>query len=164
MRCRGYARAAAIALAALGCASGSAREGARESAAIQDFAMRARVERVAVGQSAVEAHAILGRDPVHRPGHPAEPFPSPLRQVSLETPTGDSLRIEVYVVAARSAEGCPDVQVDDVPVVFRDGVVAARGWEAVEAGWRSWGGSLEALRRIRDTHRCDAPFAASAPQ
>jgi hypothetical protein len=47
------------------------------------------------------------------------------------------------VVAARSAEGCPDVHVEDAPVVFRDGVVAARGWEAVEADWRGWGGSLE---------------------
>jgi len=150
----------AIALAALGCAS----ETPRVSAAIQDFAMRARVERVAIGQSAVDAHAILGRDPVERPGHPSEPFPTPLRAVALETAASGSLWIELYVVAARAAEGCPDVHVEDVPVVFQGGVVVARSWEAVEANWRSWGGTLESLRRVRDTWRCDAPPAAGAAQ
>ncbi len=154
-------RVLATALAALGCASDAPRETPRDAPAIQDFAMRERVERVAIGQTAEQAHAILGRDPVQRPGHPAKPFPSPLRTISLDTRAGESLRIEVYVVAARPAEGCPDVHIEDVPVVFRDGVVAARSWEEVEASWRSWGGSLETLRRVRDTHQCDAPRAES---
>jgi hypothetical protein len=154
----------AIALAGLACASGRPREFAREPGAIQDFAMRARVERVAIGQSAQEAHAILGGDPVQRPGHPANPFPSPLRAVAVATPTGQTLRIELYVVAARSAEGCPDVRIEAEPVVFRDGRVAARGWESVEASWRSWGGSLEGLRSVRDTYQCDEPPPASAPR
>jgi hypothetical protein len=147
----------AIALAVLGCASDPARETPRSRAAIQDFAMRARVERVAIGQSAEQAHAILGRDPVERPGHPSEPFPSPLRSLALQTPTGRPLHVELYVVTARAAEGCPDVHVEDAPVVFRDGVVAARSWEAVEADWRSWGGSLAALRDARDTSQCEYP-------
>jgi hypothetical protein len=154
--------ALAIALAALGCASRSAIAPRHGFAAIHDFAMRARVERVAVGQTTDEARAILGREPVHKPGHPDDPFPSPVRAFTLEPKRGDALRIELYVVAARAAEGCPDVQIEDVPVVFRGGAVAARGWEAVEAGWRAWGGTLAALRSARDTHRCDAPAALSA--
>jgi len=152
----------AIALAALGCASDSARETARPRSAIQDFEMRARVDRVTVGQSAAEARAILGRDPVERPGHPSDPFPTPLRALALETPAGGAVQIELYVVAARAADGCPDVHVEDVPVVWLDGVVAARSWEAVEASWRSWGGTLESLRGVRDTWRCEAPEAAEA--
>ena len=123
--------------------------------------MRARVERVAIGQTAAQAHAILGRDPVERPGHPGEPFPTPLRTLALETPTGGSLRLELYVVAARAArEGCPDVHVEDAPVVFLDGVVAAHSWQVVEASWRGWGGTLESLRRVRDTWRCEEPTGA----
>jgi hypothetical protein len=156
-------RSVLLAIAALGCASEPAREAARASAAIQDFAMRARVDRVAIGQTAEQAHAILGRHPVERPGHPSEPFPTPLRAVAMKTATG-SLQIELYVVAARAAEGCPDVHVEDVPVVFLDGVVAARSWEAVEASWRGWGGTLESLRRVRDTWRCDARATAGAAQ
>jgi hypothetical protein len=154
----------AIALAAFGCASEPVREAPRASAAIQDFEMRARIERVAIGHSTAEARAILGRDPVERPGHPSEPFPTPLRALALSTPTGGSLQIELYVVAARAAAGCPDVHVEDVPVVFLDGVVAARSWEAVEANWRGWGGTLESLRRVRDTWRCDAPSGEGAAQ
>ena len=101
---------------------------------------------------------------MQRPGHPDEPFPSPRRAISVATPTGESLRIELYVVGARSAEGCPDVHVEDAPVVFQSGVVAARSWEEVEARWRGWGGSLEALRHVRDTYQCDRAPAASAPQ
>jgi hypothetical protein len=153
-----------IALAALACASGRPRALARDPAAIQDFAMRARVGRVATGQSAEQARAILGTDPVQRPGHPSDPFPSPRRSISVATPTGESLRIELYVVGARSAEGCPDVHVEDAPVVFHDGVVAAKSWEDVEARWRGWGGSLESLRHLRDTYQCDdVPPTASAP-
>ena len=154
----------AIALAALGCASEQARETPRPDAAIQDFEMRARIDRIAIGQSAGEARAILGRDPVERPGHPSDPFPTPLRALALATPTGGSLQMELYVVAARAATGCPDVHVEDVPVVFLDGVVAARSWETVEANWRGWGGTLESLRRVRDTWRCDAPSGAEAAQ
>jgi len=123
--------------------------------------MRARVERIAPGQSEAAARAILGRDPVERPGHPGDPFPSPLRALALETPSGP-LRIETYVVLARAAEGCPDVHVEDVPVAFRAGAVAARGWQEVEANWRAWGGSLEALRDARDTYRCSQPHDAGA--
>jgi hypothetical protein len=153
----------AIALIALGCAS---HEPALASGpgAIQDYAMRARVARLAVGQSAQEAHAILGREPVQRPGHPDDPFPSPRQAISVATPTGETLRIELYVVGARSAEGCPDVHVEDAPVVFQNGAVAALGWEEVEARWRGWGGSLESLRRVRDTYQCDlAPSASAQP-
>jgi len=153
----------AIALAAVACASKPTLE-LGEPLVIQDFAMRARVERVAVGQSAEQAHAILGGNPVQRPGHPTEPFPSPRRAISVATPTGESLRIELYVVGARGAEGCPDVHVEDAPVVFRNGVVAARSWEEVEAQWRGWGGSLEALRHVRDTYQCEETPTASAPQ
>jgi len=154
----------AIALAALGCASQPARVAPR-TGAIQDFAMRERVERVAIGQSAEQAHAILGRDPVERPGHPGDPFPTPLRTLALQAPGGRPLEIELYVVGARAAEGCPDVHVEDAPVVFLDGVVAARSWESVEAGWRGWGGSLEALRDVRDTSQCEyaPPAEVEAP-
>lgn len=150
----------AIALAALGCASERAREAPGAAAAIPDFAMRARVARVAPGQTAAQAHAILGRDPVERPGHPGEPFPTPLRTFALTTPAGGELQLELYVVTARAASGCPDVHVEDVPVAFAGGVVVAHGWQAVEAGWRDWGGTLDSLRRVRDTRRCDAPTAA----
>jgi hypothetical protein len=154
----------AIALVVLGCAARSRPALASEPGAIQDFAMRARVARLAVGQSAQEAHAILGREPVQRPGHPDEPFPSPRHAISVATPTGETLRIELYVVGARSAEGCPDVHVEDAPVVFQRDAVAALGWEEVEARWRGWGGSLESLRRVRDTYQCDLAPAASARQ
>ena len=73
-------------------------------AAIHDYQMRERVERVAVGQSAAQARAILGRDPVHRPGHPDAPYPSPLRSLALRAPEGDTVQVELYVVAARSAD------------------------------------------------------------
>jgi len=164
---RGFARGTSLAigfaLASLACAS-RGRELASGPAAIQDFAMRARVERVAVGQSAQQAHEILGSDPVQRPGYPQHPFASPRRAISVATPTGESLRIELYVVGARSAEGCPDVHIEDVPVVFREGVVAARGWEAVEASWRGWGGTLAELRSVRDTYQCsDAPAVGATP-
>jgi hypothetical protein len=139
-------------LAALGCASPDARE----VAAIGDYEMRARVARVEVGQSAAQARAILGRDPVHRPGHPDRPYPSPLRSFELRAPEGDPVQIELYVVAARAAAGCPDVHYEDAPVAFRRGVVAARGWHDVEASWRGWGGSLAQLRDARDGVRCDA--------
>jgi hypothetical protein len=151
-----------IALAALGCASQPARDAVHSTRTIQDFAMRARVAQVAVGQTEEQAHAILGRNPIERPGHPGDPFPTPLRTLAISTPTGGSLQIELYVVAARAADGCPDVHVADVPVVFQVGVVVARSWEAVETSWRGWGGTLESLRRMRDNWRCDAPPGASA--
>ena len=140
----------ACALAGLGCATAHARD----VAAIHDYEMRERVDRVAVGQSAAEARAILGRNPIHRPGHPAEPYPSPLRSLALHTPEGDAVQVELYVVAARAREGCPDVHYEDAPVAFRRGAVAARGWEAVEESWRGWGGGLAELREARDALRC----------
>jgi hypothetical protein len=150
----GLARALACALAAIGCASPDARG----RAGIHDYEMRERVGRVALGQSFAEAHAILGRDPVHRPGHPDQPYPSPLRSLALRPPAGEPVQIELYVVAARRAEGCPDVHYEDVPVAYRGGVVAARDWRAVEASWRGWGGSLAELRAARDGLRCsEAP-------
>ena len=153
--------ALAIALIAIGCASQEPGFATRPGA-IHDYAMRARVARVAVGQTADEAHAILGREPVQRPGYPDDPFPTPRRAISVATPTGETLRIELYVVGARSAEGCPDVHVEDAPVVFQDGAVVALGWEQVETRWRGWGGSLDARRRVRDTDQCDLAPAASA--
>ena len=120
--------------------------------------MRERVARVEIGQSADQARTLLGRDPVHRPGHPDQPYPSPLRSLALVTPQGDPVQIELYVVAARRAEGCPDVHYEDVPVAFRGGAVAARDWQTVEASWRDWGGSLAQLRAARDGLRCsEAP-------
>jgi hypothetical protein len=157
----------AVVLTALGCASEPvphASERAGDPAAILDFAMRARIERIALGQSEPAAREILGSDPVQRPGHPEAPLPSPLRALALRTRDGAALRIELYVVAARAAEGCPDVHVESAPVVFRDGVVAAKSWEAVEARWRDWGGSLAELRAARDTYQCPDPPAAVAPR
>jgi hypothetical protein len=129
----------------------------RHGAAILDYQMRERIAHIEVGQSDAQARAILGHDPVHRPGHPAEPFPSPLRSLALRTPEGDAVRIELYVVAARAREGCPDVRYVDAPVAFRGGAVTARGWQDVEASWRGWGGELAQLRDARDVLRCEAP-------
>ena len=150
----GLAGVFACAIAGFGCATAHAPD----AAAIHDYEMRERVGRVQIGQSLAEARAILGRDPVHRPGHPAEPYPSPLRSLALRTPEGDAVQIDLYVVAARAREGCPDVHYEDAPVAFRGGAVAACGWEAVEGSWRDWGGGLAELREARDGLRCgEAP-------
>jgi len=124
--------------------------------------MRERLRGVEVGQSAEQARAILRREPVRKPGHPDDPFPSPLHALALTTPTGERVEVEVYVVATRPARGCPDVHYDDMPVAYVDGVVAGTGWEFVEWRWRDWGGSLAALREAQDRFRCREPAAPAA--
>jgi len=120
------------------------------------YSMRDRVERIEAGQTLADAHAVLGRTPVRKPNHPDAPFPTPLHALDLRAPDGRMVRLETYVVAARPAAGCPDFQYEDAPIVFIDGVVAAKSWEFVEWSWRGWGGSLAALRVVQDRHRCPA--------
>jgi len=148
--------AAPLALCVVACASAPAgTEGA-----IADYAMRERVAAVRVGQTWDEARAILGDAPVRRPGHPERPFPSPRRALTLTTPDGAAVRVEVYVVATRPAAGCPDVHFEDVPVAFVDGVVVAKGWPDLERSWRAWGGALQALRRVQERRLCEPETAA----
>ncbi len=123
--------------------------------------MRARIARVEVGQSREQVHAILGDAPVRRPGHPDDPFATPLRTLELATGAGSAVRVELYVVAAQPAEGCPDVHFRDVPIAFVGDTVAGTGWDFVERSWRGWGGSLAALREARDGRRCPPPPAVS---
>lgn len=123
-------------------------------ASVPAYRVRERVDRVEVGQAEAAARAALGGQPVRKPNHPQSPFPTPLRVLELCAPDGRNVRVETYVVAARPAEGCPDFQYDDVPVAYRDGAVAGVGWEYVEAHWRGWGGSLEALRAARERPGC----------
>jgi len=144
---------AAVWLAAVGCAGASGEA----PHLVHDFTMRERVARVQAGQTLEEAHAILGDAPVRKPGHPDDPFPTPHRALELVAATGEPVRVEIYVVAARTAEGCPDVHWDDEPVAYLDGVVAGKGWVFVERRWRGWGGSLEALREVQNRHRCPVP-------
>jgi hypothetical protein len=66
-----------------------------------------------------------------------------LRISVLPTPAGESVRVELYVVAARSAEGCPDVHYEDVPVAFVDDVVVAR--ESAVASFADLRGQIAAL-------------------
>jgi hypothetical protein len=106
------------------------------------------------GQTVPEVHAILRRPPVRKPGHPDDPFPSPLQIVELERYGQSKVRIETYVVATRREKGCPDYGYDDRPVVFLDGIVAGLSWEFVEWRWQEWGGQLARLRDIQDRHRC----------
>lgn len=121
---------------------------------VAPYAMRDRLERVEVGQSLAEVRAILGRDPVRKPNHPGAPFASPLHALELRAPDGRAVRLETYVVAAHPAEGCPDFQYEDVPILYVEGVVAYKGWAPVEWTWRDWGGSLAALREVQDRLRC----------
>lgn len=130
--------------------------------AVQDWVMRDRLRAVEVGQSADAVHALLGGDPVERPGHPDDPFPSPLHELALTTPAGERVRVEVYVVATRSAPGCPDVHYEDTPVAYVDGVVAGKTWEFVEWHWREWGGALADLRAAQDRFHCPEPSPAEA--
>jgi hypothetical protein len=147
-------------LVALGCASAPANP----TGAIHDFTMRDRVARVNAGQTLEEARVILGDDPVRKPGHPDDPYPSPHRTQLFTTPAGVSVRIDVYVVATRPAEGCPDVHFEDEPIAYLDGVVAGKDWAWVERHWRAWGGSLEALRDAQDRHRCPYPVPETKPE
>ena len=144
-------------LAALGCAAVSA--GPPEGGPIQAWDLRDRLRQIEPGQGREDVHAILGRDPVQKPGHPDAPFSSPLRELTLTTPRGETVAIELYVVEAYPVEGCPDVVYRSEPVVFVDGAVAALGWDAVEARWREWGGTLAALRDAREVAGCPYPPA-----
>lgn len=134
--------------ASSGCASSS---GIRSAPA---HVLRERMRNVKEGQPSSEVHRILGDVPVRKPGHPGEPFSTPLHRVSLRPPDGTSVIIETYVVATRPMKGCPDFLYEDVPVVFVDDIVAGRSWEFVEWNWRAWGGGLDRLRWIQDRHRC----------
>ncbi len=125
--------------------------------AVPAWELRERVRRVEPGQPRDAALAILGRDPVERPGHPDAPFASPWRELALVARDGSRARVELYVVEAFPAEGCPDVALRTAPVAFAGDTVAAVGWADVEARWRAWGGTLEALRDARDTTECLAP-------
>jgi hypothetical protein len=145
----------AIALAALGCASSP---GVDARARKPTRSRTSRCARASSGSPSGRASRPRARSseaiPVQRPGHPEDPYPSPRRSLSLEA-GGEALRLELYVVAARSAEGCPDVHVEDAPVAFRSGTVAALGWEEVEANWRAW------VDRSMSCATCGTPISAS---
>lgn len=118
---------------------------------------RSRIRELAVGQPIAEAHALLGSDPVRKPRHRDEPFAAPLRAVERVAPDGRRVRVEIYVVDAWRARGCPDVHYRDVPIVYVDGEVASIGWDALEWQWQGYGGSLEELRALQDRFACDDP-------
>ena len=165
-RVRLAALALAAALASPGCAPTLAplEEPAAASPVpdkIYPSALERRLARVRVGQSLEEARDLIGRSRVRRPGADGGSFPSPLRRIELETPEGRRVELEVYVVLAAPAEGCPDVQAELAPLVALDGEIAALDWDYVERNWRDWGGALDALREVRDVHEC--PFPAPTP-
>lgn len=118
-------------------------------------AMRERIAAVEIGRTITEVRAAVGILPVLRPGHPESPFPSPLRTAEWRTPEGRSIRVEVYVVAARPADGCPDVQVEGAPLAFVDGILVSKEWIALERSWRAWGGDLARLRALQDRLGCE---------
>jgi hypothetical protein len=118
------------------------------------YEMRERFRAVKEGQTVREVHNILRRPPIRKPGHPDDPFPTPLHIVEFERFGHPLVRIETYVVATRLEKGCPDFGYDDRPVVFIDGIVAGLSWEFVEWRWQEWGGELARLRQIQDRHHC----------
>lgn len=128
---------------------------------IHPAALERRLGRVQPGQSLEEAHQLIGQPRVRRPGADGGTFPSPLRRVALETPEGRQVELELYVVSAAPAEGCPDVHAELAPLVALDGEVAALDWDYVERHWRGWGGELAALRQLRGLHDCPLPPAAT---
>lgn len=127
---------------------------------IPAYEMRERIRELAPGQTRSEVRRVLGSLPVRKPGHPDAPFATPHRVGAFTTPAGDRVRLEVYVVATRPAEGaCPDVQYDDAPVAYLNDRVVALDWDALEWRWREWGGDLGVLRALQDRFVCvqDAP-------
>lgn len=128
-----------------------------EPASVPAWTLRERHAAVKIGQTPGEVASLLGSLPVRRPGHPDDPFSTPLHVAEWVGPAHERIRLEVYVVEARPAGGCPDVQYDDAPVVFVDGRVAGTTWEFVEQHWRDWGGDLRRLRRLQDRFSCEPP-------
>ena len=116
--------------------------------------MRTRIETIERGQTLAEVHEILGREAVRKPNHPDAPFPLPLHVIGWRTPDGSALRVETYVVAAHPADGCPDYQYEDAPILYIDGVVIGTGWRFAERHWREFGGSLADLREIQQRPQC----------
>jgi hypothetical protein len=126
--------------------------------------LRERHRSLEPGDSQESVRSRLGDLPVQRPGHPDAPFPTPYRATALRTAAGQEVRLEVYVVGVRPAEGCPDVQYDDAPVAYLDGRVVALSWEDVEWRWREWGGDLGVLRALHDRFVCEAPDPEADPE
>jgi hypothetical protein len=120
--------------------------------------LRSRHAKIAMGDTRAEVADAMGSQPVRRPGHPDAPFPTPLRVADWTAPSGEPIRLEVYVTATRPADGCPDLLYDDAPVAYADGRVVATTWEEVEWRWRGWGGELARLRALQDrVGECEAP-------
>lgn len=124
------------------------------AASIAAHTLRERHREIRPGQGWEEVRARMGELPVRRPGHPDDPFPTPYRAIRWRTRDGDEVRLEVYVVAVRPADGCPDVQYEDAPVAYRNGRVVAVSWDDLEWRWREWGGDLAVLRAIQDRFVC----------
>ena len=139
-----------VALAVANACASASPPGAPEPGDVPASVVRRHHARVAPGQTQAEVAAAMGRLPVRRPGRPDAPFPTPFRMTEWTAPSGERIRLEVYVTATRPAEGCPDVFYDDAPVAYVDGRVVATHWEAVEWRWREWGGELARLRALQD--------------
>lgn len=130
-----------------------------EPAALPAHVMRERIADVEIGHTLAQVRDAVGTVPVLRPGRPESPFPTPLRTAEWRSPRGHRIRVETYVVAAVPAEGCPDVQVDDAPLAFVDGRLAAKAWSDLERHWRDWGGDLARLRALQERLACHPPDA-----
>lgn len=128
------------------------------------YELRERHGEIRVGESLEDVHARMGELPVPRPGHPDAPFPTPYRSTTFHTPGGDTVRLEVYVVAVRPAEGCPDVQYQDAPVAYLNRRVAALSWDDLEWRWREWGGDLGVLRALQDRFVCEREGPPEPPE
>jgi len=126
--------------------------------------LRARHREIRVGESLEQVHARMGELPASRPGHPDDPFPTPYRVTTFRTPGGDTVRLEVYVVAVRPADGCPDVQYEDAPVAYLNRRVATLSWDELEWRWREWGGDLGVLRALQDRFVCEGDPTPDPPE
>jgi hypothetical protein len=155
-------RAAALLLALLSAAPIACRSPAPTRVPAHE--LRERHREIRVGESLAQVHARMGALPVPRPGHPDAPFPTPYRVTSFRTPGGDTVRLEVYVVAVRPADGCPDVQYEDAPVAYLNRRVAALSWDDLEWRWRAWGGDLGVLRALQDRFVCDREGLPEPPE